>query len=201
MERSMDSYADVNGLQAFYNTIKTDYDLSHFMRALPGWMAEKRVWSPPAWIQVAVVSGLSSKDPLLVFNAANTANALGINCAPQLMGYYQTIHDKFGSHEDMIKTAILGAIARFNDPNKTSFLFDVLTEDRYPLLGGTFAALLGAMETSQSTLYLPKLAEVSDTLDSLATRLSTLKEHEFKVKNIRAVQVRVNRLRAMIGGR
>ena len=200
MERNMYACADINGLQTLYNTIQNDYDLRYFLAGLPGFLAERKVTTVPGWAQVVVVNGLSSKDPLVVYNAARTANMLGVNCTMQLMAVYQTVHNTFGSHEDMVKTAILGALSRFDDPNKQNFLYNVLTKDRYPLVSGTFTALLSAMESSPTPLYLPKLAACSDTLDSLAIRGGGLKEHEYIVREFRGVQERINRLKKLIGG-
>ena len=133
-------------------------------------------------------------------NAAVAAGMLKINCASQLMACYKTVHNTFGSHEDLIKTAILGALIGMSDPGKKSFLYDVLTKDYYPLLSGTFAALLSAMESAQTTLYLPQLTAYFNVLDTLAITLEKTKEQEYKVMECRAVQARIARLKNEIGG-
>jgi hypothetical protein len=201
MEKEMYKTASTDGLGALYNNLKTEYDRRYFLLALPGYFAERKIQSAtPAWVTTAILAGLQSKDPLCVHNAAVAAGMLKINCAPQLMACYKTVHNTFGSHEEMIKTAILGALAGMSDPEKQNFLYDVLTKDRYPLLSGTFIALLAAMETSKTTYYIPKLSAYSDSLDTIAIRIGKVKEQEYKVSECNAVKERINRLRNEIGG-
>lgn len=202
MERKMYVNTDLNGLAVLYDTLKTEYDRRYFLSALPGFYAERKIQASvvPSWVNSAVIAGLYSKDPLCVFNAANTANALKINCPQDLMAVYKTVHNTFGSHEDMIKTAILGALAGLYDPAKQSFLYDVLTKDYFPLLSSTFAALLNAIETVKSPIYLPKLTVCSDSLTSLTIRLQSAKEKSYKFQECLAMQNKVKNLRMELGG-
>ena len=202
MEKQMYQTASTSELGMLYNSLTTEYDRRYFLLALPGYFAERKIQSAaPAWVTTAILNGLQSKDPLCVHNAAVAAGMLKINCAPQLMACYKTVHNTFGSHEDMIKTAILGALAGMDDTNKQAFLFGVLTNEHYPLISGTFEALLSALETVKSPTYVSKLTAYSDTLETLALTLGKVKEQEYKVRQCRAVQDRINRLRKMIGGK
>jgi hypothetical protein len=201
MEKQMYANADLDGLGGLYNTLKSEYDRRYFLLGLPGFFAERKIQAvAPAWVNVVVLTGLQSKDPLCVTYAATTAGILKLSCAPDLMSVYKTVHNKFGCHEDMIKAAILGALCTMDDPDKQNFLYGVLTIDRCSLFSGTFSVLLNALETSQTPLYIPKLSAYSDTLDTLATRLEKAKEQEYRLKECKAIQTRINRLKNEIGG-
>jgi hypothetical protein len=203
MEQKMYTKADLNSLAAMYDSLKTDYDRRYFLSALPGFFAERNIQASaaPSWVYSAVIAGLRSNAPLCVFNAANAANALKINCPQDLMAVYKTVHNTFGSHEDMIKTAILGALCGLYDPYKQSFLYDVLTKDYFPVLSASFSALLNAIETAKSPMYLPKLSVYSDSLNSLATRMQSAKEKSSKLPECLAMKNRVNALRIELGGK
>jgi hypothetical protein len=203
MERKMYTNADLSGLAVLYDSLKTEYDRRYFLSALPGFFAERKIQASviPTWINAAVIAGLRSMDPLCIFNAANTANILKIGCAQELMAVYTTVHNTFGSHEDMIKTAILGALAGLNDPSKQSFLLSVLANDYFPLLSASFSALLNAIETVKTPTFLPKITEYSDSLNSLATRMQSAKEKSSKLPECLAMQNRVNNLRKELGGK
>lgn len=201
MEKEMYKTTGPSELGTLYNSLQTEYDRRYFLLALPGYFAERKTQTAaPAWVATAILTGLQSKDPLCVYNAAVAAGTLKINCAPQLMACYNTVHNTFGSHEDMIKTAILGALAGMDDPNKQTFLYGVLINEHYPLLSGTFATLLSALETVKSPKYAQKLMEYSNTLDSLAAKLGAVEESKYKAQQCIAVKARVDRLRNEIGG-
>jgi hypothetical protein len=202
MERKMYVNADLNGLGVLYNSLKTEYDRRYFLSALPGFFAERKIQASaaPSWVSSAVTAGLHSSDPLCVFNAANTANALKVSCAQDLMAVYKIVHNTYGSHEDMIKTALLGALSGLYDPSKQTFLLGVLTNDYFPLLSSSFAALLNAIETVKSPMYLPKITAYSDSLNSLATRFLSGNDKGSRLPDLLAMQKRVNSLKKELGG-
>ncbi len=170
------------------------------MAGLSGFMAQRGVTTAPTWIQTVVVNNLYSKTPLVVYHAAIAANELGINCPNDLMAVYKAVHNTFGSHEDMIKTAILGALRVQYDPYKQSFLLNVLTNDNFPILSSSFSALLNAIETAKSRIFLPKINVYSDSLKSLASRLQSAKEKSYQLQECLAMQNKVNNLRKELGG-
>lgn len=200
MERNMYTCADMHELQNLYASLTTDYDRRYFLGGLPGFMAERNITATPRWVRSAIVDGLSSKDALVVLNAANAANALKIGCGPELMTCYKAVHNTFGSYEDMLKAALLHALGNQDDANKHAFLQDVLINDNYSPASGTFMALLDALESYPATAYLPKLSACSDTLDSWIARLGSMKGHELTIRNYRAVQSKIRKLEIMIGG-
>jgi hypothetical protein len=201
MERNMYACTNMNELQKLYSSLQTDYDRRYFLGGLPGFMAERKIAAPPRWVRTAVVDGLSSKDALVVFNAANVANVLRINCAPELMACYKAVHNTFGSYEDMLKAALLHALGNLDDMNKHAFLQEILTKDNYSPASGAFTALLDALESYPATTYLPKLSACSDTLDSWIARLRSEKGHELTIKNYQAVQSKIRKLELLIGGK
>jgi hypothetical protein len=202
MQKRMNVSKDIAGLEKLYDSLKTEYDRRYFLSGLPGFLTEKRIQSSAlSWINSAVVKGLASNDPLCVFNAVNAASALKINCPRELMATYKIVHDKFGSHEEMIKTAILGSMCGLNDPAKQGFLFDILTKEKMPLVGSTFSALVNALETTKSQMYLSKISEISDSLNSLAARLQSADQKSYRLPECMAMQKRVTYLRKELGGK
>jgi hypothetical protein len=200
MERKIYANTDINGLQTIYDSLKTEYDRRYFLSALPDFFKERNIQSVPGWVSAAVINAFASNDPLCVLNAVRTSGSLKINCYGQLVALYKTGSTTFGSHKDMIITAIFGALYGMDNPSKSIFLNDVLTNDHFPLLSASFSSLISAMETAKSPMYTQKLAVFSDSLNSLKTRLSAATERSYKLQECLAMQNKVNKLMAELGG-
>lgn len=112
LEKEMYQTRDARELKALYRKLKTEYDRRYFLLAIPEYVAERKISKIPRWLRVAVVHNLKSKDPLVVYNAVNAVTALKISCPGTLMSVFKSVHVTFGSNEEMIKTAILGALCQ-----------------------------------------------------------------------------------------
>jgi hypothetical protein len=200
METKMYACPDLSSLQALYNTLKTDYDRRYFFSGLPAYLADNNIPNAPNWAGVAIVNAFGSNDPLCVYEAVNAAGRLKLSCTSQLMALYKDVHTTFGSHEDMIKSSILGALGGLYDANKALFFNDILTNDHYLLLSASFASLINAMETAKSPIYAKQLSVYSDSLNSLLGRLQAMKEPDFRLRSCKVMLARVNNLMAEIGG-
>ena len=114
------------------------------------------------------------------------------------MDLYKTVHTTFGCNENMIKSAILMSLIPMTDANKQQFYLDLLTNESFPVLSASFSALLEALNSQPSQAVLPKLAEYSARLDSLATKMAAQKPPDSRLELCRKMLAKVNNLRSSI---
>jgi hypothetical protein len=198
VQRAMLNITDPADLKTAYDTLTTSYDQRYFINALPGYFKMKNIQTIPVWVNDAVIAALASKDPLLVDEAVRAAGVLKVPCATELMDLYKTVHTTFGCNENMIKSAILVSLIPMSDANKQQFYYGLLINEPFPILSASFGALLEALNSQPSQTYLPKLAEYSSNLDSLATKMASQKPPDYRLELCRQVLAKVNNLRGSI---
>jgi len=193
-EKAIANITDPNDLKTAYDTMKTDYDRRYFLNALPGYFTDHKIQTVPDWVEKAVLDGIKSKDPLMVYEALITAGNLKIGCAKEIMGLYNTIPMTFGCQEDMIESAVFLSVAKLDFPEKQQFLYDAITKTPPPVLSPAFENLLWAMESAKSQKYATKLSERLDTINVILNGLQNNKEEWFKRETSRKIIKKIESL-------
>jgi hypothetical protein len=199
-EKAIANITDPNDLKSAYDTMKTDYDRRYFLNALPGYFKDHNIQTVPDWVQKAILDGIRSKDPQYIREAAWTAGALKINYSGDLMALYPIIRTTYGSHEDMLKSAILESLIPMDNASKKQFLYDILTKDGMPVGCATFDALLDAIYADPDVMYEQKLAECSTSLAAQIAQIEadTDKEKKFWLPRLQEIKDKIDRVRTKV---
>jgi hypothetical protein len=203
-EKAIADITDPKDLEYAYDTLKNDYDRRYFLNALPGYFADHKIKAAPEWVEKAVLYGIKSRDPQYIREAARTAGALKINYSGDLMDLYPAIRTTYGSHEDMLKSAILVSISRMENAGKKQFYYGILTRDEMPLGCATFSALLDAIYAEPDLMYAQKLTEFSSTLGAQIAQIKadTDKEKKYLLPRLQEIKDKIDRAKdkAATGG-
>ncbi len=167
MEKEMYKTKDMGELKKLYRSLKTDFDCRYFFLALPEYAEKRQIARVPWWLRRAVIRGLDSKDPLVVCYAASAIAALKINCPAKLLSVYNKVHTTFGSHEDMVKTAIIGALGRDNRV-RSDTLKRMETSNRQPAMPGRHGSVI--LVVIDSAAFLAVHEDLTQYLDDIAKR-------------------------------
>jgi hypothetical protein len=199
-ERAIAEITDPNDLKIAYDTLKNNYDRRYFLNALPGYFADHKIKTVPAWVEKAVLEGIKSKDPQYIREAVWATGALKINYSGDLMSLYPTIRTTFGCHEDMLKSTILVSLSRMENAGKKQFLYDILTKDEMPLGCATFSALLDAIYAEPDLMYTQKLEEFSSTVGTQIAQITadTDQEKKYWLPRLQEEKDKIDRVRSRI---